>query len=107
MSGAGGARAREYKAAVDWVCEHVDGWGDYCAEHLIRSMCLAAGVDHPSLDYVTMGAGASKAKVMRMQALGFAAFQDFERARRLVRGGASMDAGELAYVLCMARLLEA
>ena len=106
VSGASGGREREYKAAVEWVCEYVDGWGDYCAEHLVRSMCLAAGVEHPSSDYVTMGAGASEAKVTRMQALGFATFQEFERARRRVRGGEAMDPGELAYVLCMARLLE-
>ena len=101
-----GGREREYSVAVEWVCEYVEGWGDYCAESLIRSLCLAAGVKHPSSGYVTMGAGASKAKVVRMQALGFATFQDFERARQRARGGEAMDPGELSYALCMAKLLE-
>ena len=75
------------------AAEKLPGVGQYSKEHIFRTACLVAGKKHPSTEFVVMGSGTNYEPLYRE---GIMNMNDLNS-----KWDISMDAGELAYHVCM------
>ena len=74
------------------------GTGSYNSEHLYRTACLVLHRKHPSRNFVKMGSGTKYNELIQA---GIENMDDFETKWREMTNIPCVDAGELAYIVCM------
>ena len=86
----------DYKMAIKFA-KKIKGIGAYSSEHLFRSACLMVGTKHPSKSFVRMGSGANYSTLRK---LGITNIDQLNH-ELTNRGYDTIDAGEIAYLICM------
>ena len=83
------------------TARNLRGIGQYCTEHLLRTALLMVNKRHPSPKYVVMGSGASRRKYDIFKRHGITNMAQFNSCARAMGYMHRIDAGELAYAMCM------
>ena len=86
------------------VASMLPGVGRYSQEHLVRTACLVMDHWHPSSEFVMMGGGADRCSYLPLADLNIRDLLDFNIAMWDSFNDDTLpwvDAGELAYIVCM------
>ena len=83
------------------TARNLRGIGQYSMEHLLRTALLMMNKRHPSPKYVVMGSGASRRKYDIFRLHGITNMAQFNACARAMGYMHPIDAGELAYAMCM------
>jgi hypothetical protein len=95
----------DYKNFVRLTIRLLHGVGKYSAEHLYRTGCLMMDVSHPSQEFVVMGTGATSTSYKFLRCHNIRNMQELNSAMK-TRGRSPLDAGELAYLVCMGNKIQ-
>lgn len=91
-------------SALERRARILPGVGTYTSRHLVRTLLLMIDSPHPSRDFLKMGGGADDSAYQRLRDVGIADVDSLNREcvrLGLLRSDERIDAGELAYLLCM------
>ena len=94
-----------YKRAIK-CARRLPGVGLYSSEHLYRTCCIMNNIKHPSNTFVKMGSGANHTKYDTLRSFGIFDIPTLNQKLfywdpHFYDRTVYMDAGELAYILCM------
>ena len=84
------------------IASKLPGVGQYSKEHLYRTACLLNEIPHPCKKFVEMGGGSNYVKYNPLRQMGiFSIRQLNEKLQELYPNSNHIDAGNLAYIICM------
>jgi len=93
-----------YEQVMKWASKLLHGVGKYSQEHLVRTACLMMDEAHPSNEFVIMGGGADEKKYQIFRDNGINNMKQFNEALKQINPDyPHIDAGDLAYLLCMCK----